>query len=51
MSLIDILTRIDAVCKKYDIDSEQDPSVFGYDSVEADIGDAALLQVFRSRTV
>ena len=52
MSVIDILTRVDAICNKYDIDKQKDLNVSGdeafarlYADVEADIKTA--LQVSR----
>ncbi|GFZ11142.1 syntaxin of plants 71 [Actinidia rufa] len=52
MSVIDILTRVDAICNKYDIDKKRDLNVSGddafarlYAAVEADIKNA--IQVSR----
>lgn len=56
MSVIDILTRVDTICKKYekyDIDKQKDSNFAGddafarlYSSVESDIGTALQVKLF-----
>lgn len=56
MSLIDLITRVDSICKKYDkydIDKQKDVKISGedafarlYSAIEADLDH--LLQVLRS---